>query len=62
MLKYSQLIIFIFEALSKRFLRDVLGDFQFVEKTAYKLFYTHIQDAVVKKKDSTTESMENAKI
>ena len=65
MLKNSQPMKFIFETLTQRFLHNVLRYFQFVGKSEYcrysSQYYTQIEEAVVKKKGTTTESMDNAK-
>ena len=64
-LKNSQLIFFIFKTLSQTFLQNILRDFQFFGKIEYWRYYTqkctHMQEAVVKKKDTMTESTENIK-
>ena len=62
-MKYSQLIIFNFKTLSQIFLQNILRHFQFMGKTENWLCYTNkctqIEEALVKKKDTTTEHMEN---
>ena len=56
---------FVGKIFSQRFLQNVLRDFHFVRKyeywQSYTQYYSHKQEAMVKKIGPTTESTENAK-